>query len=177
MTKLGVFFLLISCASAQRIQFDWDKLAAKATEKVDVTLEAPMLELASKFLGSSGEEADVKQIVQGLKGVVVKSFEFDKEGQYSEADVNAIRSQIRGPGWSHIFEVTGKTENAGVYIKSDGKQTQSIVILATEPKEFTVVEIIGSIDPSKLSSLTGKFGIPKMEIGPATKKGAPKKDD
>ena len=63
-----------------------------------------------------------------------------------------------------------------MYIKSDGKQTQSIVILATEPKEFTVVEIIGAIDPSKLSSLTGKFGIPKMEIGPATKKTAPKKD-
>ena len=142
MTKLGVFFLLISCASAQRIQFDWDKLAAKATEKVDVTLEAPMLELASKFLGSSGEEADVKQIVQGLKGVFVKSFEFDKEGQYSEADVNAIRSQIRGPGWSHIFEVTGKTENAGVYIKSDGKQTQSIVILRFQ-EDLEPAEIAG----------------------------------
>jgi len=83
-----------------RLQFDWSKLAAKAVEKVDLSLEGPMLEMASKFLSgdkTQGDEAKIKQMVQGLKGVYVKTFTFDKEGQYSEADVNALRSSFERP--------------------------------------------------------------------------------
>src|SRR5947209_2669538 len=79
------------------IQFNWDKLAAKAAEKVDVNLEGSILQMASSFLGGKGEESKVKELVQGLKCVYVKSFTFAKEGQYSEADLNEIRSYARGP--------------------------------------------------------------------------------
>src|SRR2546427_11496511 len=110
MSKLAVFFILISFARAQqpssRLQFDWANLAAKAVEKVDINLEGPMLEMASKFLSSDkGDEGKVKRLVEGLKGVYVKSFTFDKEGQYSDADLSAIRSQLRPPAWSNIVDV------------------------------------------------------------------------
>src|SRR5256885_1241533 len=121
MTRLPLILLLISCAAAQdksgRLQFDWDKLAAKAVEKVDLNLEAPMLEMASKFLGSTGDDAKFKQAVQGLKGVFVKSFTFDKEGEYSQADVASLRSQLRSPEWSKILDVQEKRESTGIYIK------------------------------------------------------------
>jgi len=39
------------------------------------------------------------------------------------------------------------------------------VVIAAEPKELTVVSIIGSIKPEDLRDLGGNFGIPKMEIG------------
>jgi len=70
---------------------------------VDVTLDASMLQLASGFLSKDDpDEAQVKKLVSKLKGVYVRSFEFDKEGQYSMSDVEAIRSQLRGPGWSRM---------------------------------------------------------------------------
>src|SRR5262249_3456473 len=79
MTKAVYFVVLTWCAFAQdRLQFDWDKLAAKASEKVNVTLEGATLELASRFL-SGGDETKIKQMVQGLKGVYVRSFTFEKE--------------------------------------------------------------------------------------------------
>jgi Domain of unknown function (DUF4252) len=183
MNRLAFFFVIICYGAAQdqpsgRIQFDWDKLAAKAVEKVDVNLEAPMLEMASKFLGDKGDDAKVKQVIQGLKGVYVKSFTFDKEGQYSEADLNAIRSQLRAPEWSRIVDIQEKGETSSVFMKTDGKQTRGIVILAAEPKELTFVEIVGPIDPSMLSNLGGNLGIPTMHIGPKAKpKPATKKDD
>jgi hypothetical protein len=181
MSKLLSFFLLISCAGAQQqLQFDWSKLAAKAVEKVDVTLEGPVLEMATKFLSSDkGDEAKIKQLVQGLKGIYVKSFTFDKEGQYSEADLSAIRSQLRAPEWSKIVDVQEKHESTGIYLKMNGKTADGIVVLAAEATELTVVQIIGPIDPSMLSDLSGKFGIPKMQMGPkpSTKPGAKKDDD
>jgi len=185
MNKIVCFFAIICCAAAQdqpsgRIQFDWDKLAAKAVEKVDVNLEGPTLEMASKFLsGVKGEESKFKQVVQGLKGVYVKSFTFDKEGQYTAADLNSIRSQLKTPGWSNIVDIQDKNETAGVYLKTDGKQTQRLVVLAAEPKELTFVEIIGPIDPSMLNDLSGTMGIPTMHLGPKPKPkpSTTKKDD
>ena len=47
MNKLVCLFVSIGCAVAQepggRLQFDWSKLAAKATEKVDINLEETVL--------------------------------------------------------------------------------------------------------------------------------------
>jgi hypothetical protein len=38
------------------------------------------------------------------------------------------------------------------------------VIIASEPREFTVVNIVGSIDLQKLRRLEGRFGIPKLQL-------------
>jgi len=180
MSKLTCFFVVVSCAFAQdgRLQIDWDKLAAKAAEKTDVTLEGPLLEMASKFLSSKkgGDEAKIQQLIQGLKGIYVKHFEFDKEGQYTEADLAAIRAQIKSPEWSKIVDSQEKHESATVYLRTVGGKPQGIVVLAAEPKELTVVQINGPIDMSTLSELGGKMGIPHVEMGPKPK-AAPKKDD
>src|SRR5258708_36193744 len=136
------------------MQFNWDKLSAKAVEKVDVNLQGAVLEMASRFLGA-GDDAKIKQLVQGLKCVYVKSFTFDKEGQYSEADLKELRSYVRGADWSKIVDVQGKQESSAVYLKTDGKQSQGLVVISAGPKELTVVQIIGPIDPSMLSDLGG----------------------
>jgi hypothetical protein len=173
MNKAMCCFLLVFSAAAQenqKLQFDWDKLAAKATEKADINLEGPTLDLASKFLSQSdGDAAKVQKIIQGLKGIYVKHFEFDKEGAYTEADVSAIRSQVKTPEWSNILDVKEKHESTGIFLKTDGKQGQGLVLIAAEPRELTVVQIIGPIDPSMLSDLGGKMGIPKMLMGPKSK--------
>ena len=179
MNKVICFFVLTSYAGALEpqgacIQFNWDKLNAKAVEKVDINLQGPLLQMASRFLGGAGDEAKVKQLVQGLKCVSVKSFTFDKEGQYSDADLNEIRSYVRGADWSKIVDVQEKHESSTIYLKTDGKQSQGIVVVSGGPKELTVVQIIGPIDPAMLSELGGKMGIPKIELDPKQKT---KKDD
>ena len=55
-----------------------DKLAAKASDVVDVSLDGALLQLASRFLSDKDpDEANVKKLVGGLKGVYVKSFTFE----------------------------------------------------------------------------------------------------
>jgi hypothetical protein len=154
-----------------------DKLASKAAEVVDVTLDDSMLKLASKFVAADGdsESTEFQGLVKNLKGVYVKSFEFDKEGEYSDADVEAIRSQLKSSAWSRMVGVRSKHDNelSEVYVMTEGA-TQKILglaIIAAEPKELTVVNIVGPIDIDKLSALEGKMGIPRMEL----EKGKPAK--
>src|SRR5215470_5121394 len=100
----------VSTARAQdaKLQIDHlNKLADKAAEVVEVTLDERLLKIAAKFLSPDNPtEAKVKEIVSGLKGVYVRVFEFDNAGEYSPNDLESIRSQLRQPGWDKIVGVT-----------------------------------------------------------------------
>ena len=141
-----------------------DKLAERASGSIDVTLDSSMLRLASGFLSNSDpDEKQVKKLVGKLRGVYVRSFEFDKAGQYSMSDVESIRSQLKAPAWSRIVGVRSiKGENSEVYLKKDGDQVAGLVVISAEPKELTIVHIDGPIDPGELSQLGGHMGIPKL---------------
>ena len=141
-----------------------DKLAKRASEVNDVTLEGPLLDFAASVMKNS-DDPDSQQAVEltkGLKGIYVKNFEFDSPGQYSQADVEAIRSQLTGPGWQRI--VTSFSKHSGerdeVYLLKQGKKITGLTVLVAEARELSVVNIVGTIDPEKLSELGGHFGIP-----------------
>ncbi|HTU45117.1 MAG TPA: DUF4252 domain-containing protein [Bryobacteraceae bacterium] len=156
-----------------------DKLGQRAKESVDVTLDASMLQLASAFLSADDpDEARVKKLVSKLKGVYVRSFEFDRDGQYSASDLEAVRGLVRGPGWSRIVGVKSLNgDNSEVYLKKDGSQVGGIVVIDAEPKELTVVHVDGPIDPEELRELGGHMGIPKFDKGKIrTDKGSNKGD-
>jgi len=105
-------------------------------------------------------------LLGGLKGIYVRSFKFENEGEYSEADVESVRSQLRGQEWARIVNVTSKKggDNVDVAYKMDKGKIAGLVVIAAEPKEFTIVNIVGPIDLDQLSSLGGQFGIPKVDL-------------
>ena len=53
-------------------------------------------------------------------------------------------------------------ENVDVYICIEGDKIMGLAVIASEPREFTIVNIIGSIDIDKIAQLEGQFGIPKV---------------
>jgi len=148
-----------------------EKLSSKAAEVNNVTLDGDMLQLAAKFLDmdkDDPEAAQVKDIIKNLKGIYVKNFEFDQPNQYSAADVEEIRAQLAAPGWNKIIENRDKrnSENNEIYVMKDASNNiAGIAILVAEPKELTVVNIVGPVDLDKLSALSGKFGIPEEKKG------------
>ena len=168
-----VAMLLVSFVATQaqdaRLQFDQlDKLAPKADNVVEVTLDKNLLQVAAKFLSDKNPtEAAVKDLVSKLQGVYVRVFEFDKPGEYSLSDVEPIRSQVTAPGWSKIVGVMSKREGqkVDVHLRMDNSgMIHGLLILATQPKELVVVNIVGPIDLEKLSQLEGQFGIPKLDL-------------
>lgn len=143
-----------------------DYLTAKASETVDVNIDEHLIQLTAKFFSSTNpDEKKIKELVSGLKGIYVKVFEFEHEGEYSAADVESIRSQLRGPAWSKILNVNSKKEGSvEVYLMTVGDQIGGLAVLAADPKELTIVNIIGPVDLGKLSELEGQFGVPDLGI-------------
>jgi len=158
---------LVARAQGSRIQMtSLDHLAAKASQSVDVTIDERLMKVAAKALSDhDADEREVKQLVAGIKGIYVKSFEFDADGQYSAADVEAIRAQLRGPGWSRLVSVVSKKEgNLEVYMLMEGEQIGGLAVISTNDKEFTVVNIVGPVDLEKLAKLEGQLGVPELGI-------------
>ena len=170
MRKLVVVFILSLCvavpASAQRINLDLPGLAGladRADEVVDITLDATMIRLAAKFLGGSDpEEREIRDMISGLQGIYVRSYEFSKDGEYDRALIDRVKSQL-GPSWKPLVTVRSKTkENVNIMADMRGERVAGLVILAAEPRELTIVNIVGEIDIDKLSRLEGEFGIPRI---------------
>lgn len=150
---------------------EFDSLAARASETVNVSLDAPLLSLAAGFLDPSDpQDAGVKQLIAGLKGIYVRSFTFDHDMSYPAADIEALRRQLAAPGWQSLVKVRKEKEhtNVDIYISVDAGKANGLAILVTEPRELTVVNIVGSIDLEKLRRLEGKFGVPKIPLPPDT---------
>ena len=143
-----------------------DALAAKASNTVDVNIDERLMQLTAKFLsGKDDDEAKIKSLINGLKGIYVKVLEFETEGQYSIADLEGIQSQLRNPAWNKIVNVRSKKEgNVEVYLMQNGTQISGLALLASGPKEITIVNIVGPVDLDKLTQLEGQFGIPELEI-------------
>ena len=118
----------------------------------------------------SGEnDADakkVREIVAGILEIYVRGYEFEAENGYDQADVESIRTQLAGPGWSRLTSVRSRKggENAEIYVMYGGGKVLGLAILAFDPKEVTVVNIVGEIDPARLSELDGEFGVPRIEL-------------
>ncbi|HWS98902.1 MAG TPA: DUF4252 domain-containing protein [Pyrinomonadaceae bacterium] len=178
--RLAALLLLVAAPTAlttraqeMRLQLDnLDKLEPKASESVNVTLDGSILRLAVAFLDDKDpEERAAKELVMGLKGIYVKVYQFDKAGEYSEADVDALRQQLRSPGWSRMVGVKSKKEgeNMEVYTTMSGSQMGGLTVLTFGDRQLGVIQIIGTIDLEKLIKLSGKLGIPSIDIAKEAK--------
>ncbi|MCI0662092.1 MAG: DUF4252 domain-containing protein [Acidobacteria bacterium] len=164
-------FIMTCCAISPafgqnaRLQIDYlDRLFPNAVQTVDVSVDSSLLLIAAKFLRSdNADEALAKELISALKGVYVKGVEFEKEGEFSEADIEMIRTQLRAPGWDRIVGVRSKREreNVEVYLMIEGSVITGVSVLVFDPKQFYVVNVVGPIDPEKISQLRGHFGIPR----------------
>ena len=167
---VAVLFTLGAAAGAQaqnpRLETSQlDALAAKASDTVDVNIDERLMQLTAKFLAKDEDEAKLKEIINGLKGVYVRVLEFEAEGQYTDADLEGIRSQLRNPAWNKIVNIKSKKEGSvEVYLMQNGTQISGLALLASDPKEITVVNIVGPVDLEKLTQLEGQFGIPDLDL-------------
>lgn len=169
MRKLIFIPLFLVAATVQGQQLNLsslDKLADRASETTEVTLDAAMLKFASAFLSDrKADEAAAKKMISELKGVYVRVFEFQSQGAFSPADLQPLRDQLKGPQWTRIVTVRERPtgEDVEIWLHREGDVTSAICVIAVEPRELAVVNLVGPIRPEDLGTLSGQFGIPTIE--------------
>src|SRR5580658_9834516 len=138
------------------------ELAARASNVTEVTLGKNMLAFASKFMnGKDEDEAATRKLIDGLDGVYVREYEFDKEGEYSADEIDKLRQYFETSEWTPIVKERSRKdgENTDVMMKLVNGETHGMFILEAEPKELTIVLILGPIHLDDLHKLTHIGGL------------------
>jgi hypothetical protein len=111
--------------------------------------------------GKEKDDVAARQLIQGLEGVYVRSYEFDKEGEYSMEQVESLRKSFQTPEWSPmVHERERKSgETTDILVKLVNGEPHGMFILTAEPKELTIVLIMGPIRMDQLGELNGIAGL------------------
>lgn len=144
-----------------------ESLKAKAEGSFEMTLDKTMLRLAGRFLSDAGDEAKTRKVLDGLESIYIRSLTFGREGEYNPADLDAVRAQFQAPAWLRIVGMRSKQdgENVDVFFKSMGNgQIGGAVVISTRPRELTIINITGTLDPAQLADLSGQFHIPQLAM-------------
>jgi hypothetical protein len=156
-------------SEAGRLRLDsLERLAPKAAEAVNIDIDGVLIKFAAPML--SDEDADdraVKELIKGLRGVYVRSYEFKAEGQFGEADVSALRAQLRAPVWSRVVDLKSRGLDFGdaeIYLATSAERVEGFALLFVGPKELTVVNIVGSLDLEKLRRLGDDLNLPRLRV-------------
>ena len=142
-------------------------LESKATETVSISLDAPLMRLAASFLDSrKPEDAATQQLISSITGIYVRSYTFRDEYAAPKAELDALHRQLIAPAWTSFVHVRNQRERTDVeiFVALDGTTTKGVAIVAIEPREFTIVNLVNAVDLRKLHDLEGHFGIPKLRL-------------
>ena len=122
-----------------------------------------MLAFAAKFMnGKDKDDAAARNLIEGLDGIYVRDYEFDKEGQYSMDELKQLRASTsnRRSGRPSCTRANGSSgETTDVMVKMVNGESRGMFILSAEPKELTIVLILGPIRMDQLGELKGLGGL------------------
>jgi len=138
------------------------ELAARASNVTEVTLGKNMLTFAARFMnGKDQDEAATRHLIEGLDGIYVREYEFDKEGQYSAEEIDKLRQYFETSDWSPMVRERDRKngETTDVMVKLVNGETHGMFILTAERKELTIVLILGPIRMEDLGKLKGIGGL------------------
>ena len=171
LAALGLAFPLLAGAAEPVGRLDlpaFSHLQSKASEVVDITLGTWPLALASKLMEADDPESrEMKKVLSGIKSVVVRSYEFDADFAYSKEDVDAVRAQLAAPGWTQVAQVRKRTaeQEVDIYMALDDARVNGFAIIASEPRKFTILNIVGAIDLDQVARLGRHIDLPHIALG------------
>lgn len=133
------------------------ELRARAVESTELTIGPLILGLARWFTRDEPDNDDT-QLLRGMKRVVIRHYEFASDVAVPRSQMEAIRSQLTAPRWSRLLQARDAGgEDVGIYVARDGEQISSLAIIAVEPRAFTLIHVVGKLDPAMVGRWQAEY--------------------
>ncbi|HMV51837.1 MAG TPA: hypothetical protein PLD20_04800 [Blastocatellia bacterium] len=153
---------LAGAAQQEKLRLDHlNALAGRATEVVEISLDETALKALTKLTMLSDRDRDrLLGLDSRIRGVYVRGYEFERDGEYSPQDIEAVRLQLRTPDWTRIVQVGGRDNSYDeVYLKQGREDVEAYAYVSTAPKKVCIVNVIGPMRLDDVSALDREFGI------------------
>ena len=136
--------LLIAPVFAQKLDFNFPGLAAKAKEAQEINIGPDLLE---KMTG------EMQLPINSVSDVRVRHYEFAKPGEFSQSDLDGLRKQATDGGWTRFLNIKEKDESTEIYNLKQGDQIVGFLVIAAEAKELSIVYVAGTLSLTQLQAV------------------------
>ena len=161
-------FALPACGDTQNAVLNlpaFAHLRSQATHNTDVEIDLDGLPLRLAGWLTDDHDSDTaaaRSALGAVHALHVRHYEFATDFAYSRADVDAVREQLSGPGWSRIAHVRKQkeSEDVDIYLALDHDRIEGLAIVACSPRELTIVNAVGSLDLAQVDALRRHFDVP-----------------
>lgn len=141
-------------------------LEQKADEVVKVNLWGRSLEQAKKLLGlRKNVTGSVRGFMNGLTAVYRRTYRF-RGSQANQEDVEPVHRRLAEEGWVPLIETEDrrKPETLSVYSYYEDDEVAGMTVVSSEPREVTVLKILGPVNFEALSAIGNGMGLPVMRV-------------
>ena len=161
------------------------ELAERASHVDEITLDKKMLSFAANFMNGKNtqpganpldnrDKEDTQKLIEGLEGIYVREYEFEKEGQFSADEVEQLRKYFETSEWSPLVkDRDSKTgESNDVMVKLVNGESQGLFVLDVERKEVSIVLILGPVhmqDLRKVMDIAVRGALTRDDMKKGTK--------
>lgn len=166
--------LRISAADSAPGFVDFGKFnpPAGGGEFVEVRISNNLISMAARLAEKA--EPQLADLLRGLHQVRVNVIGLDSENRAEmKKRIQQIRADLDDKGWDRVVTVQQKSEDVGVFIKTQGADAvQGLVVTVIDgDKEAVLVNIVGDIRPEKVALIGERLHIePLKQVGEALKK-------
>ena len=157
--------ILLAATPGELLLPDFRGLEARASDSVNISLDPWLLNLMGVVMNASdADAADTKRIMRGIKSIQIRSFEFDKDFAYPAAEIDGVRRQLNAPGWNRLLQThnAASSENVDIYLLSEDQQPRGFALICSEPKSFTIINIVGTVNVQDLAKLQSRLDLSKL---------------
>lgn len=144
---------------------EFARLAGEDSELVEVNIGPSLLGTIAR---GADDDPEARSVLSGLLHVsayvVGLDHDADREGRAAKLVKEIVESLDRS-GWEHLVKVREKGESANVYIRSNGKTIDGLVVVVFDRDDSEVVfaNLVGSIDLARLGELDGTLDVPGLD--------------
>ena len=123
--------------------------------------------MASFIDDKDADGAATRELFSRIHSIDIRSYEFASDFAYSKADIDAVRRQLTGPGWTPLMQVRDreKGEDVDICIAIENNRTTGFVLIASEPRQFTIINIVGSVAMGDLPKIENYLHLPQGKVG------------
>lgn len=113
-----------------------------------------------KFVGSMAEhDPEASALLENLKGVRINVYSVNGNTEAALQKVSQVKSMLAGSQWEPIVQVNEEGEQVQIFVKFSDDVMEGLTVMAVDNEEAVFINIIGQLDPAKLSQLMENFDV------------------
>lgn len=132
-------------------------------ETVEIFIKGPLLRFVAK--ATENEDVELASLLHNLKLIKLNVFSVDKLTIEDARNVmKSVSNKIDRNKWELMVRVKETGENVEIFTQfGPDDSLNGLVVMVVSKDEAVFVNIVGTIEPSKLGKLSAKFNIPELD--------------